>query len=92
MAVAYPYGNSLIHIRGGDVVVRDDQGCCGKTGGSAALVAAGSRFAVAWWATSGQLAFFEDIDRAKAPLDDAPVDGPPLALVVFGSRTLLLTH
>lgn len=91
VAVAIPYGNVLIHVRGGDIVLRQNRTCCGKTGGSAAVAAAGTTFAVAWWSTGGALTFFDDIDHAAATAEDTLDDSPPLAIVMFRSRLLVVT-
>jgi hypothetical protein len=92
LAIAIPYGNVLMHLRGGDVVLRQNRTCCGKTGGSTAVALFGTTFAVAWWSTGGAPTSFDDIERASASLEGPPADDSPIALVVFRSRPLIVTY
>jgi hypothetical protein len=91
LAVAVPYGNVLVHIRGNDIVLRQERGCGDKTGCAAAVAPHGSTFAVAWWPVSGPLSYFDDIDHAGAPNDQLAVRGAPIALIPFRSGMVIVT-
>ena len=89
MGLAQPYGNILLHLRGSEVVLRQERGCPSKTGCGAAVAWQQNTFAVAWWSAAGSLSYFADVDHAGVAGDQL-ADASSIVIVPFGSHTVLV--
>jgi hypothetical protein len=92
MSLAKPYGNVLVHVRGNEIVLRQERDCGGKTGCGTTVAPNGSTFAVAWWSAPGEFAFFPDIDQAGAPREALAETAASFVLVAFRSRLIVVSN
>ena len=91
MGLAKPYANVLVHLRGSEVVLRQERGCPSKTGCDTAVALQGDSFAVAWRSASGQVSFFADIDHAGTSDDVLADTASSTVLVPFGSGLVVVS-
>lgn len=91
MALAKPYGNVLLHVRGSEVVLRQERGCGAKGGCDTAVALQGDTFAVAWWSASGQFSYFADINHAGTSADVLADNASSTVLVPYGSRLVVVS-